>query len=584
MPKGEQEKPLRFAPLIRVSTETQKKKGESLNVQRKQLEGAIKSLGGQVAHSHWYAGQEHATPEQERRILEELIEDAKAKKFDAVMVADLSRWSRDNHRSKTDLKILRSHEIRFFVGTNEFDLNDPVQAFYVGMNTEVNEFFARQQTYKSQLSRIARAKRDIPTSGKKPYGRRWDKEKAEWELIPEAKEKIEIIAKEYLEEDIDFETLGKRHGMNGPNLHKILTKRCGDTWTIRFKSPTQSKEQPYEEVTVKGVPRLLDEQTIRKIRAKCEARRTWTHGVIKYNYLFARKIFDVATGYSLTGTTNKKGVRYYRPFRGQKKGVTYYLNANVLENAVMGELFEALGNKHKLKEAVFDGSPIRDVFENLCRKVTQKEKELKSVEIKLSNFTRAIENYNGEDLDSYLKSLKQKIKPLSENKQAIEAEIQSYKTQLETMPTEEEIEGISKMSKGILKSIKEDYFIGGTPFRDLTHEGKRKLIDLIFGGKDLNGKRYGVYIKRVDGKPTRYKYVACGRLGLIDGSVVARIGQSTALPDQKMFDPWSEIDSGLTQGIANLVRETEVKGGSGTGVKLNMPSKCHAYHCFCVHQ
>jgi DNA invertase Pin-like site-specific DNA recombinase len=273
MTNGGQQKPLRFAPLVRVSTETQKKKGESLKVQTEQLTEAIKSLGGTVA-PRLYKGQEHATPEQERKILEELIEDAKAHKFDAVMVADLSRWSRDNHRSKADLKILKSNGIRFFVRTQEYDLNDPVQGFMVGINVEVAEFFARQQAYKSQLSRITRAKRDIPTSGKKPYGRKWNKEKAKWELLPEAKEKIEVIAKEYLKEDIDFETLGKKHGMNGSNLHKILTKRCSDTWTIRFKSPTQSKVQPYEEVTVKGVPRLLDEQTIRKIRAKCEARRT----------------------------------------------------------------------------------------------------------------------------------------------------------------------------------------------------------------------------------------------------------------------------------------------------------------------
>jgi hypothetical protein len=45
---------LMFAPLIRVSTETQERRGESLNTQRKQLESAIHSLGGKPYH--WYAG------------------------------------------------------------------------------------------------------------------------------------------------------------------------------------------------------------------------------------------------------------------------------------------------------------------------------------------------------------------------------------------------------------------------------------------------------------------------------------------------------------------------------------------------
>jgi DNA invertase Pin-like site-specific DNA recombinase len=563
-----------------VSTETQKKKGESLNVQTNQLTEAIKSLGGTVAQ--WYKGQEHATPDQERKILEQLIEDAKAKKFDAVMVADLSRWSRDNHRSKEDLEILRSNGIRFFVRTQEYDLFEPTQRLFVGMSVEIGEFQARQQAYKSQLSRIARARQNIPTSGKLPYGRKWNKLTAQWELIKEDKEKIEGIAREYLDEDIDFEALGKRHGINGPYLHKVLTKRCGDTWTTKFKSPTQNKEKPFEEVLHTGLPRLLDEETIRKIKAKCEARRTWTHGVIKYHYLFARKIFDVATGYSLTGTTNQRGVRYYRPYKG--KGYQYSLNAEVLENAVLLELFEALSNKRKLKEAVFDGSPIRDVYEGLCKKVTQKQKELKSINAQLDNFTRAIGNYNGKDLDSFLQGLEPKIRPLSDRKQAIEPEIQSYKKQLETLPTEEEIDDASKRSKDILKRIKAEYLTSVNSFIELSDEKWKKLIDLIFGGKDLNGKRYGVYIRRVDGKPIRYRYVAYGRLGSIDGSLVARTRQATALPDQKMFDQGDEIDDGLTQGIANLVRETEVKGGSGTGVKLNTLCKCHVYHCFRLYQ
>ncbi len=42
-----------FAPLIRVSTEAQAKKGESLNTQKKQLQAAIDSLGGKV--HRWYA-------------------------------------------------------------------------------------------------------------------------------------------------------------------------------------------------------------------------------------------------------------------------------------------------------------------------------------------------------------------------------------------------------------------------------------------------------------------------------------------------------------------------------------------------
>lgn len=580
MPREDRKKPLKlkFAPLIRVSTEKQEKQGESLSTQRKQLDEAIRSLGGTALH--WYAGQEHATPEQERKILEELIEDAKAKKFDAVMVADLSRWSRDNFRSKTDLKILKSNEIRFFVRTSEFDLNDYFQSFMIGMNVEVAEFFARQQAYKSQINRIERAKRGIPTSGRLPYGRRFNKETSQWEVIPEAKEKIETIAREYLEKDVDFSTLGKRYGMNASYLHSVLTKRCGDRWTIRFKSPIQNKDRPYEEIPIKGVPRLLDEETIRRIREKCEGRRTWAHGVQKYHYIFSRKIFDVGTGYALTGTTNKKGQRYYRPYKGEG-AYQYSINADVLENAVMEELFEALSNKRKLKQAVFDGNPIGDVVEKILGKIAQKQKELKSINAKLSNYEKAIESFQGDDMGSYLNRLKLKIRPLNDSREAIESEIELYRKQLDSLPTEQEIEDTSKRSKDILKRIKESYFTSGHSFRNLTYEGKKKLIDLILGGRDNDKKRYGVYIKSLGGKPKRYKFEAYGRFGIIGGSLESRSGKFNVFPDSEMYGQCDK-DSGVIEGVSKLMRETEFKENKVVG-KEHMLSKCDAYYCFCFY-
>ncbi|MGA9754345.1 MAG: recombinase family protein [Desulfobaccales bacterium] len=166
---GNQEKKLLFAPLIRVSTEAQERQGESLRVQREQLTRAIETLGGEVFK--WYAGQEHATPDYERGILEQLMADAQARQFDAVMVADLSRWSRDNGKSKQHIRVLQKSGIRFFEGARQINLFDPVQAFVVGIGVEAAEFFSSQQSYKSILSRINRAQRGQPASGKLPYGR-----------------------------------------------------------------------------------------------------------------------------------------------------------------------------------------------------------------------------------------------------------------------------------------------------------------------------------------------------------------------------------------------------------------------------
>ena len=102
---------LKFACICRVSTEQQEKKGESLKIQHKQLEDKVKELNGTVYK--WYEGQEHATPNYERKMLEQLIIDAQDKKFEAVMVADEQRWSRDNTKSMGYLEDLRECLLNF---------------------------------------------------------------------------------------------------------------------------------------------------------------------------------------------------------------------------------------------------------------------------------------------------------------------------------------------------------------------------------------------------------------------------------------------------------------------------------------
>jgi DNA invertase Pin-like site-specific DNA recombinase len=122
---------LRFAPIIRVSTERQKQKGESLNTQKSQILQYVANItGGTIPDYCWqYCGQEHATPGQERALLDKLLADASKNLNDAVIVCDHSRWSRDNKKSKEGLEILRKNRIRFFVGPAERDLNNPTDRF-----------------------------------------------------------------------------------------------------------------------------------------------------------------------------------------------------------------------------------------------------------------------------------------------------------------------------------------------------------------------------------------------------------------------------------------------------------------------
>lgn len=165
-------KNLRFGPLVRVSTESQERMGESLRTQKVQIEQAVKALHGTLISDPWrYSGQDHATPGFEHKRFNQLLRDAQRGLFDAVIVVDPSRWSRDNVKSGQGLQVLRDAGVRFFCGQVEHDLFDPNAELFLGMTTQINQYFANIQSQKSVRNRIARASRSVPTAGKLPYGR-----------------------------------------------------------------------------------------------------------------------------------------------------------------------------------------------------------------------------------------------------------------------------------------------------------------------------------------------------------------------------------------------------------------------------
>jgi len=563
------EEQLVFAPLTRVSTEAQAKQGESLNTPRKQLEAAINSLGGKVYQ--WYAGQEHATPDQERRILEHLMKDAAQRKFDAVMVADISRWSRDNGKSKEYVRTLKDNGTRFFVGTRELSLYDPAQAFMLGISVEVAEFFAGEQAYKSIVNRIERAKKGRPSCGKRPYGRMFNKKTGKWEVDEEAKQKIEEIARLYLDEDIQFSELGKRYDMNPTNINKLLKKRCGDKWLQRF----QNKSCGIDETVVIDIPRLLPEEVIQKIRGKCEARRTWDHATQKYPYLFSRIIFDKDTGYALTGTPNGGGKRYYRPYRGQ--GYLYMLNADRIEKAVLDNLFEALSSNRAILRAVFDGREIDKVQEELKDKKSLLERELKKVEKEGANIMKAIAALDEDEVDNFLANLKAEIKDLEERRTSLKYRIDGIDDRLSSLPTKQEILTRREwMHQQLMMRVYESYFGSGHMLADLSFEDKKKLLKLVFGGKDENGMRYGIYVKCLGGKPKRYGFEAYGRLGNLDGWIQGN-GKTSSYADAEMY---VGSDNELAENIAQLVKNNDPQGV----IKEYMRCEYDAYHRVRLHQ
>ncbi len=506
-------KGLRFAPLIRVSTEKQEKRGESLNTQQTDLIADIESMGGEIYKR--YEGQEHATPDYERRILDELISDATQNKFDAIIIWSIDRWSRDNERSATDLRILKDKNIRFFVRTQEYDLHDENAYFMINLYSLMGRTQAYTQTRKSMINRIARARQGVPVAGRIPFGRTYDKKTGTWGIDNAKKLIIEDAANRYIAGE-DLTSIADSHGISMVNLNKVLNRRCGGTWDQSFKS---KQLKINETVTIK-IPRLLDDDVIKKIRERSNSNRTFTHGIYKNQYLLSSLVFDDATKYTLTGATCRGGNRYYRTFRGRVKP-SYQINAHVMETAFLEGFTELLLDTDKWKGAAFDGDTenhakkLQTELEMVKINIAAKMKKKESIENKLINCDVSVFVILQEKFRETMIKLNEDLENLSEKRD-------NLIKQLKVLPTLIEVEDKRKMwSIELKKRTQESYERSGLGFEALPFDEKKKIINKVFGGQDENGQKYGIYVKPLDGTPKKYQFKAYGRIFDIHGLVKA---------------------------------------------------------------
>ncbi len=110
---------MKIAIYTRVSTEDQAKEGYSLEVQREYLEGFAKREGYEIFRI--YSDEGISAFSTRRPALQELLADAKAKKFDLVLVYKLDRFSRNLKDLLNLVDELFSYGVGFKSATEPFD-------------------------------------------------------------------------------------------------------------------------------------------------------------------------------------------------------------------------------------------------------------------------------------------------------------------------------------------------------------------------------------------------------------------------------------------------------------------------------
>jgi DNA invertase Pin-like site-specific DNA recombinase len=555
--------PLRFASLIRVSTDRQEKQGESLAAQRSANLRDVGQLGGTVVGC--YGGQEHATAGWERREVDRLIKDAGKDLFDAVIVAYADRWSRDNAKSEEGLGAFRTNGIRFFMGAMELDLFDPQHRFMLGMSVVAGEFFALQQAKKSIESRIERARRGVPTASRLPYARVFDKATGAWRLDPDKLAVITDIIDRFLR-GASLLALAKEYGLDHSGLCRVLKHQLGDAWEMVFAS---DKLNIHETVPF-TIPPLVDEATAKRVRQRMEANRTYFHEPPRpvHEYLLSGFVFCDACGYSLIGEAIKKELkrgpgagktyvnRYYRhPHKDRTRPCPLkprpWVPAGRLEGHVISQLVKLVGNPAAIRRAVAAATPDDGAARGRLGRLREERSRVERARERIVALVAA-------DALTTAQAAKQ-LNELKDREAHLIQEAAGIEATLEGVPSAADVEVFVQQVGQSILVFKDHYGPDGSwvgqdvsaandlgALLDIARRpaDQRALLEACFGQPLPDGRPAGIYVSPAGGpvahRPKAWGYVMKGRL---EFEAIYQLGVNPGLPWK---GPVLEIGRGQT--------------------------------------
>lgn len=309
--------------------------------------------------------------------------------------------------------------------------------------------------------------------------------------------------------------LAKEYGMNHANVCKLLRARYGETWTNTF----QAVDLNISETVTFTVPRLLPERTIRAVHHRLAANRTYLHGKPKYEYLLGGRIFCASCGYAFFGQVNKSGRLYYRHAHSERvrecplREPRPWIRADVIEEAVVRDLFKMLGNHAEIERAVKAAMPD---YEKTVRHRDRLGVELSKIEKARMRVLDFVERDAITDVQA-----EAKLRALKERDAVIRVEWDGLEARLSSVHDADSIRRaalqVVRVCDGIyVEDEQGNRYLGGNDIQSylsMSRPDKETLVDAAFGENLADGTPAGVYISPAGGKrygPKRFRYVVRG--------------------------------------------------------------------------
>lgn len=313
--------------------------------------------------------------------LKSLLYDAHRNNFESVLIPRLSRLGRNARELLINVEHLEKAKIAICFIKESIDLSSAYGKFMLTMLAAMAELEKDISGESSVENKIARAKQGIPSTGKEPFGRKYNRQTSEWYLDPpDIKGIVADIADRYLggENLRDIaDSIPARYQLSYSNILKIFHSLCGDTWEVKFKKENKP--------ILFNIPRLLSEEKIKAVQKRLDYKRTFNKTDRQENtFLLSGFTWCMECGRALTAQKqrhkNPEGnsdsmYHYYRHPAGKRekcRAITS-IKAKKLEENVLNSIWENMSDEDSgFEEAWKDNYPDKDKFE----KLKQNEKKL----------------------------------------------------------------------------------------------------------------------------------------------------------------------------------------------------------------
>ncbi len=192
---------------VRVSTPTQAATGEGLNVQRELISGFVKNKGWTLHHVYVDEGISGLKSEN-RPALQELLQDAKNKDFETVIVSRLSRFGRNARDILNNIHVLQQSEVNFVSVKEAIEFSTSygraMNTVFAAMAELEREIIAEQMSE----GKMTKWRGNRMFNGKPPCGYHWNEKINQIEINEEEKKIYEKIVDLYLNYRMSMKDIG----------------------------------------------------------------------------------------------------------------------------------------------------------------------------------------------------------------------------------------------------------------------------------------------------------------------------------------------------------------------------------------